>query len=188
MVRTFVALLIPEPWKDYLGRVERDLADRMSGLSWGEPDNMHITIRFLGDLEDDGVRRAGESTRRGAEHHEAFLARLGGPGAFPSMNRPRLLWAGLEEGAEEAIALARSVNEALKRDGFGPPDKPFKPHITLARVRDRAQGVEAFRGYAPPEPPEGALLDRIVMMKSDLHPAGARYTALEEIRLRKPGA
>jgi 2'-5' RNA ligase len=188
VVRTFVALLIPEQWKGYLACVERDLADRMSGLSWVKPDNMHITIRFLGDLGDSGVRRAGESTRRGAKQYEAFLARLGGPGAFPSMNRPRVLWAGLTEGAEKAVALAKSVNEALKRDGFGPPDKPFKPHITLARVRDRAQGVEAFRGYQPPEPPEAALLDRIVVMKSDLHPAGARYTALEEIRLRKPGA
>jgi 2'-5' RNA ligase len=188
MVRTFVALVIPRGWIEYLEQVERDLGGRMSGLSWVKPDNMHITIRFLGDLGDSGVRRAGESARRGAESHLAFRARLGGPGAFPSLDRPRVLWAGLAEGADEAIALAKSVNLHLKQDGFGPPDKPFRPHITLARVRDRAQGVETFRQYAPPPAPDGALLDRIVVMKSDLHPAGARYTPLEEIRLRPPGA
>jgi 2'-5' RNA ligase len=80
------------------------------------------------------------------------------------------------------------VNQSLREAGFGPADKPFKPHITLARVREHAEGVEAFGRYAPPPPPEPALLDRIVVMKSDLHPTGARYTALEEIRLRKPGA
>ncbi len=188
MVRTFIALVIPKPWIDYLALVEQDLKGRMSGLSWIKPDNMHISIRFLGDLGESGVRHAGESVLRGAEGRRPFRARLGAPGAFPSMDRPRILWAGLSEGAEDAIALAKSVNERLQQDGFGPPDKPFRPHITLARARERAQGVEAFGRYAPPPPPEGALLDRIVVMKSDLHPAGARYTPLEEIRLRTPGA
>jgi RNA 2',3'-cyclic 3'-phosphodiesterase len=180
--------VIPESWIEYLARVERDLAGQMTGLSWVKPDNMHITIRFLGDLGDSGVRRAGESTRRGAEGHPAFRARLGGPDAFPSLDRPRVLWNGLAEGGEEAVALAKSVNQSLKQGGFGPPDKPFRPHITLARVRERARGVDGLRRYAPPPPPEAALLDRIVVMKSDLHPAGSRYTPLEEIRLRTPGA
>ena len=188
MVRTFIALVIPEGWKEYLGQVAGDLKGLMSGLSWVKPENLHITVRFLGDLGDSGVRRAGEAARRGAESHAAFTARLGAPGVFPSMNRPRVLWTGLSEGADPAIALAKSVNQSLQQSGFGPADKPFKPHITLARVRDHAEGVEAFGRYAPPPPPNPALLDRIVMMKSDLHPTGARYTALEEILLRKPGA
>jgi 2'-5' RNA ligase len=188
MVRTFVALVIPKPWIPYLARVEEDLSARMSGLSWVKPDNMHITIRFLGDLGDSGVRRVGESTRRGAGPHRAFPARLGELGAFPTVSRPRVLWMGLAEGSAESIALAKSVNQSLQGDGFGPPDKPFRPHITLARVRERAQGVETMREYALPPLPEAVPLDRIVVMKSDLHPTGARYTALEEIRLRTPGA
>ena len=185
MVRIFIALVIPEDWKEYLGRVAGDLKGVMSGLSWVKPENMHITVRFLGDLGESGVRRAGEATRQGAEGHTAFLARLGAPGAFPSMKRPRVLWTGLSEGAEPAIAVAKSVNQRLQESGFGPSDKPFKPHMTLARVREHAEGVEAFGRYAPPPPPEPALLDRIVVMKSDLHPTGSRYTALEEIRLRE---
>ncbi len=188
MVRTFVALLIPASWIEHLGTIERELGQTISGLSWVKPENMHITIRFLGDLGDSGVKRAGEAARRGAEGHAAFRARLGAPGAFPSLERPRVLWTGLSEGTDAAIALAKSVNQSLKEGGFGPPDKPFRPHITLARVRERAQGMEGFRRYTPPEPPAPALLDRIVVMKSDLHPSGSRYTPLEEIRLRTPGA
>ena len=107
-------------------------------------------------------------------------------GAFPSLRKPRVLWTGLAEGVAEATALAKDVNRSLERSGFGPADKPFQPHITLARVREHAQGVEAFERYAAPALPEAAAFDRIVVMKSDLHPAGARYTALEEIRLRPP--
>ncbi len=187
MVRTFVALLIPKAWMDFLGEVERDLAGRMSGLSWVKPENAHLTLRFLGDLGDSGVRRAGEAVLRGASDVPAFRATIGGLGAFPSMSRPRLFWAGLAEGAEESKALARSVNDCLKRDGFGPPDKPFRPHLTLARVREGARGVEVFRDYAMPLPPEIDWLDRVALMKSDLHPAGARYTPLVEAFLRKPG-
>jgi len=188
MVRTFIALVIPPEWKRHLGRVEEDLRARMSGLSWVKPENMHLTVRFLGDLGDDGVRRAGEAVRRGAARHAAFQARLGPLGAFPSLQKPRVLWTGLEQGAAESIALARDVNQSLKEAGFGPADKPFKPHITLARVREHAEGIEAFTRYAPPEAPGPAAFDRIVVMKSDLHPAGARYTALEEVRLSTPGA
>jgi 2'-5' RNA ligase len=187
MVRTFIALVIPDAWKEFLGRVEGDLAARMTGLSWVKPSNMHITVRFLGDLGEDGVRRAGEAARRGSEGRAVFRAGLGPLGAFPSLRRPRVLWTGLSEGADDAIALARDVNRSLERSGFGPSDKPFKPHITLARVREHAQGLEAFERYVSPAAPGPAMFDRIVVMKSDLHPAGARYTALEEIRLHTPG-
>jgi len=187
MVRTFIALVIPQEWKDYLGRVESDLSEKMVGLSWVKPENMHITVRFLGDLGDSGVKRAGEAVRLGADGFTDFQAWMGPLGAFPSIRRPRILWTGLSDGAEDAIALAKSVNRSLQSAGFGPADKPFKPHITLARVREREEGVEAFSRYVPPEPPGPALFDRLVVMKSDLHPAGARYTALEEIRLRTPG-
>jgi 2'-5' RNA ligase len=114
-------------------------------------------------------------------------ARLGSIGAFPNMARPRVVWIGLAEGSESVSSLAATVNAALERGGFGPPDKPFRPHLTLARVREDARGLEAIRDATPSSPPPRALLDRVCVMKSELHPAGARYTALTEVRLRPPG-
>ena len=186
MVRTFVALLIPGAWRDYLAQVERDLSAAASGLSWVRPENLHVTLRFLGDLGESGAARAAESVRRAAASASAFRAALGGLGTFPSAKRPRVIWVGLAEGAAGAVSLARSVNDALTRDGFGPPEKPFRPHLTLARVRERARGLEAMLERALPPPPEGDWLDQVTLMKSDLHPAGARYTALAEVRLAKP--
>jgi 2'-5' RNA ligase len=185
MTRTFVALPIPPEWEEYLAGIARDLAPRTSGLSWVRSGNVHLTLRFLGDLGDSGVQRAGASVRRGAADVPAFEAALGGLGAFPDMRRPRVLWAGLAAGAEEATALAKAVNAALRADGFGPEDKPFRAHLTLARVREGARGLDALRDYRPAPPPPASVLDRVVVMKSDLHPSGSRYTPLLEVRLRR---
>jgi 2'-5' RNA ligase len=168
--------------------VQRDLGAKASGLSWTKPENLHLTLRFLGDLGDSGVKRAGQAVERGAAEVPAFRARLGGLGTFPSIARPRVLWAGLAEGAEAASALAHSVNRALLRDEFGSPDKPFRAHLTLARVREGARGLAALGDYAMAPSPGEAILDQVVLMKSELHPAGARYTPLVEVRLRQPGS
>ncbi|HEY7728053.1 MAG TPA: RNA 2',3'-cyclic phosphodiesterase [Candidatus Eisenbacteria bacterium] len=185
MVRTFVALLIPTEWAEFLGGIARGLAERTSGVSWVKPGNLHVTLRFLGDLGDSGVERAGEAVRRGVEGVPAFPAALGGLGGFPNLARPRVIWAGLTEGAEEATNLARSVNGALKDWGFGRPDKPFRAHLTLGRVREGARGLAALGECVLPPPPAPALLDRVALMKSELDPAGARYTPLLEVRLRR---
>ncbi len=187
MTRTFVALMIPAGWAEFLGAFGRDLAPGMSGLSWVKPENLHLTIRFLGDLGDSGVRRVCDSVESSAAPVVAPVARLGGLGAFPNIARPRVLWVGLAEGADEVTALARTVNEALNRKGFDPPDKPVRPHLTLARVRDGAKGLERLREVALPQPPSASALDRICVMKSELHPSGARYTPLQEIHLRVTG-
>ncbi|HEU4725441.1 MAG TPA: 2'-5' RNA ligase family protein, partial [Candidatus Eisenbacteria bacterium] len=98
-----------------------------------------------------------------------------------------VVWAGIAGGESELLALGRRVNGAIDAAGFDPADKPFRPHLTLGRVREGATGLEALRGFALPAPlPAEALLDRIVVMKSDLHPSGARYTALREVRLPSP--
>ena len=185
--RTFVALMIPSEWADHLGEFMRGLAAGTSGLSWVKPENLHLTLRFLGDLGDSGVRRVCDSVAASAAPLPAPLARLGALGAFPNLARPRVFWVGLAEGAEEVTAVARVVSEALNRQGFGPPDKPVRPHLTLARVRETARGLDRLRDSALPPPPPAVRLDRICVMKSELHPAGARYTALQEIHLRAPG-
>jgi len=187
VTRTFIALMIPSDWADYLGAISRELASKMRGLSWVRPENLHVTLRFLGDLDDPGVQRVCDSVVRETGAVMAPRARLGPIGAFPSLSRPRVVWVGLAEGEEAVSAVARTVNDALGRAGFGAPEKPFRPHLTLARVRESARGLEALRDTLLPPSPPAALLDRICVMKSELHPAGARYTALTEVRLRPPG-
>jgi 2'-5' RNA ligase len=184
VTRTFVALLIPDAWIAYLRDVARALRAKTSGFSWVKPENVHLTVRFLGDLDDLGVARARESVRRSAAGLSAPLARLGRLGAFPRMERPRVLWVGLSQGEREAEAVAARINAGLDRDGFGPLDKPFRAHLTVARARDRAVGPD--ESVSLPEPPPASPLGRLAVMKSELHPSGARYNVLEELRLPEP--
>lgn len=186
MVRTFVALLIPPDWSMHLAAISADLAARTEGLSWVKSENLHVTLRFLGDLDDAAVGRARAAVSERLAGSTAPRARLGPLSAFPNVARPRVLWVGLSEGAEAVSALALAVDEGLSTSGFGPADRPFRAHITLARVREGAKGLEAIRDASVPEPPAPAILDRVAVMKSDLHPSGSRYTALQEVRLRPP--
>jgi 2'-5' RNA ligase len=188
VTRTFIALLIPDAWIAYLRDVARALQARTSGFSWVKPENIHLTVRFLGDLDDSGVARARESVRRSAAGLSAPMARLGRLGAFPRMDRPRVLWLGLSRGEKEVGAIAAQVNGGLERDGFGPLDKPFRAHLTVARARDQAVGPDesAASTDALPEPPPASPLERLAVMKSELHPSGARYNVLEELRLPEP--
>jgi 2'-5' RNA ligase len=107
-------------------------------------------------------------------------------GAFPTLQRPRVLWLGIGVGEAALLDFGRIVNAAIDHAGFERADKPFRPHLTLGRVREGAAGLEALRSVSLPPPPPPAPLDRIVVMKSDLHPSGARYTALREVRLLPP--
>jgi 2'-5' RNA ligase len=186
LTRTFVALLLPEVWMDYLAGVSRTLAAGTSGFSWVKPENFHLTVRFLGDLGDSGVRRVCDTVTQAASPLHAPRARLGELGAFPNLQKPRVLWVGFAEGGPELETAGKAVNDALRKAGFGPADKPFRPHLTLARVREGARGLDRVREATLPPRPDAGLLDRIVVMKSELHPSGSRYTALTEVRLRTP--
>jgi 2'-5' RNA ligase len=186
--RTFVALLIPEDWIAWIREVAGGLKSRSSGLSWVKPENAHLTVRFLGDLDDSEVQRVRDSVRRSGAPLTAPLARLGRLGAFPRPERPRVLWAGLAQGGPEAEAVAAAVNDALEADGFGPLDKPFRPHLTLARAREGARGVADLLRVSLPEAPPAGRLQQLAVMKSELHPSGAMYNVLEEIRLLSPGS
>jgi len=186
VTRTFVAILVSEAWMAYLARVARELKEATDGFSWVKPENVHVTVRFLGDLEDDGVARARESVRRSASPLRAPVARLGRLGAFPSPDRPRVVWVGLSQGEEEVKAIAKAVDRGLERDGFGRSDKPSRAHLTVARARDGARGFDDLARVALPDAPPAEPLRRVTVMKSELHPSGARYNALEEVRLLDP--
>jgi len=186
MTRTFVALLIPESWIEYVRLVARTLEPRSAGLSWVKSENAHFTVRFLGDLDDEQLQRVRDSVRRSATGLVAPVARLGRLGAFPRPERPRVLWVGLTQGGTEADAVATAVNDGLERDGFGFPDKPFRAHLTLARAREGARGVADLLRASLPAPPPAEPLPRLTVMKSELRRTGAMYNVLEEIRLPSP--
>jgi 2'-5' RNA ligase len=183
-MRLFLAVFPPAGVQRAASGLIEALRRPGDGLSWVKPGNLHYTLRFLGVVGEDGARRAAEAAAEAAAKSRAFAAALGGLGAFPDPRRARVIWVGMDEGGEALVALARDLDRALAKRGFGAPDKPFSPHLTLGRVREPRRDWTA--GLAEPRPVGPAArftVDRICAVESQLSPRGSIYTVRAEARL-----
>jgi len=176
-MRLFLAVFPPaEVQRAAFGVIEA-LRRPGDGVSWVKPENLHYTLRFLGELGEDGARRAAESATEAAAKSREFAAALGGLGAFPNPRRARVIWIGMSEGGEALVALAHALDRALVKRGFGAPDKPFSAHLTLGRVREPGRDwTETLAEPVPADPPARFTVDRICVVESQLSPRGSIYT------------
>jgi 2'-5' RNA ligase len=155
-----------------------------SSVRWSRPEQVHLTLRFLGDQADpERLERLGAGLDGAAAASPPLLVRPGPTGAFPSWGRPRILWLGLEDRGGLA-PLASAVEEAARGAGFPAEERPFTPHLTLGRAKGArlaAPIMEAVRGWRPDTGEE--TLAEIVLYQSELGPAGARHEPLARHRL-----
>jgi 2'-5' RNA ligase len=190
-MRIFLAVFPPAE----VQRAARGWIEALRGpgdsVSWVKPENLHYTLRFLGELGEDGARRAGEAAGEAAARSAAFGAALGGLGAFPNARRARVLWAGMTEGAVALETLARDLDAGLARRGFERPDHPFSAHLTLGRVREPGRDWSpVLAAAAEAAAPANFVVDRLCVVESKLDPRGSIYTIRLEARLApaRPGA
>ncbi|MFL5453832.1 MAG: RNA 2',3'-cyclic phosphodiesterase [Myxococcales bacterium] len=150
-----------------------------SGLSWTKPEQMHLTLAFLGEHPSEELDRMYAAAEPCCQI-KAFEAVLKGAGAFPNPRRAHVLWLGISEGASELSALAERLCSGLRGAGFELETRPFKPHLTVARVK-RGGERDAERALKAAEVGEVARfhVGRLLLMKSELSPKGARH---EEVR------
>jgi 2'-5' RNA ligase len=181
-VRLFIAVFPPPEVQAAAAGAIESLRRPGDGVSWVRRENLHYTMRFMGELGEDGARRAGEAVARGAGPHTAFDAALGGLGAFPDARRARVLWIGLSEGGDALVALARSIEESLRLRGFGRADRPFAAHLTLGRVRDREQDWSERLAAGKPGPARFRVA-RVQVVQSTLSPKGSIYRVVSEATL-----
>lgn len=178
MTRAFVAVRLPDPVLDAV-------AERTAALDVPERrttrEQWHLTLQFLGNRADvDAV-----AGTLGDLDVAAAWARLGGAGAFPRASRGTVLWLGLVEGGELLARLARAVHERTARLGYEPDDRPYRPHLTLARCRSpqNLRSVIASIGDEPVGP--SWCVDRVTVFESETRSDGARY--LERASIALPG-
>jgi len=146
---------------------------------------MHLTLKFLGNVDARELGGIDEALQRVAGAAKPARGRLCDIGSFPHMSRPRVLWVGVREGAQQLIDLAAATDAAMNEVGFARERRPFHPHVTLGRVRG-ARGLNQLRdaveqreGFDAGEFP----LDEIKLYESELGRGGARYTVLGTHRL-----
>ena len=194
-MRSFVALLLSEAAREAVAAEIDRLRPWSRAVAWVPPPNLHVTLRFLGDQTPDRLREVEGALAETAASCSPFSMMLVGLGAFPSLDRPRILWVGVSEGAAAARALQLGVDAALDTRGFGREARPWHPHLTIGRVFDdrgwrreaRPALREAVAGAAAR--PFGLVPVRAVsLMRSDLSPRGARYHEVTALPLGRPAA
>jgi len=176
-MRAFVALDLDAPARGRLRAAVDALRPRIPGIKWVRPEGVHLTLRFLGDTQPEVVGRLKPMLAGAAERCPASRAPLTGLGLFPERAAPRVLWIGLDLDPR-VQALQVACEGAAVSCGFAPEARPFAPHLTLGRWRDRAP-----RPDLPALDLGVAQLDRLVLLRSEPRPGGAVYTPLASFPL-----
>ncbi len=179
-IRTFLALELDEPAREALRQFQASLEFPGLDVRRVQPENMHLTLRFFGDITPQDIANISEAMSTIAHKESPFHITISGLGAFPSPERPKVVWAGLENPLP-VVALEHHVSETLKHIGWPPEHKVFHPHITLARIRGgRAPRtcIETVRRWSSHRIAR-LYVDHIALIKSDLRPTGPLYTLLE---------
>jgi RNA 2',3'-cyclic 3'-phosphodiesterase len=186
-MRTFVALNLPAAGRQQLHDALRPLHDRSLPVGWSRPDAMHLTLKFIGEIESAEVAPLEAVLRGIAGRHDPLDLRIGGLAAFPSLRRANVLWVGIAEG-DALMALQADVELALSRLGYAREQRPFRPHLTVARVRSGARAPDIERFVGGFDYSSTVRVDTLDLMRSHLGGDGARYEALLRAPLGKDDA
>ncbi len=185
VVRTFICIEIPEAIKECIGCLQEKLRTIDAQVSWTKPSNMHLTLKFLGDVEASRIDRVSSAVDRASARVSPFEIEVSGAGCFPSRRSPRVLWVGFSNATEALNQLHANIEEELAREGFPRERRKFSPHLTIGRVRTQhnasslagtliAGGFELKRFTAT----------EVIVMRSDLKPTGSIYTPQTVIQLQ----
>ena len=181
-IRAFIAVRMPPDAMDRLREAQDRLRAAEADWKWVKSDTFHITLKFLGDVEDGRISALWDSVCGAVAESRPFTMALRGLGAFPNVHTPRVAWVGIDEGSAALVDLAAKVEGACEQHGFAPERRSFHAHLTLGRARRPAPNpplAAAIEGMAGADFGEAAV-DRILLMKSHLTPRGAQYEVLEE--------
>lgn len=192
LLRAFIAIELPQYLLDSIEKQTARLVQTLGHeiMRWVPSHNMHLTLKFIGDISTSHVDFLKQLIAQEAAAHQQFDLQIGGLGSFPTSRRPRILWAGLHSPPDLA-SLQKSIEMGVSRLGYEKEERPFSPHLTLGRVRQNiTQGDMQKIRTALDTIQLGNIgttrVDSIHLIKSDLHPSGPIYTKLFSAPLSKP--
>jgi RNA 2',3'-cyclic 3'-phosphodiesterase len=185
MLRAFVAVEMPGPVRQALEEVQSSLEQLKIRARWVRPENIHLTLKFLGNIPAGHVPSVVDVLRIVAPTHGRFNLAAAGLGVFPDIRRPKVIWVGLTSRPDALTPLQQDLDGRLALLGFPREEKPFRGHLTIGRFR--AEGhpgpvADAVKRYAATTFGTVAV-EEIVLLQSDLRPEGPRYTPLAREKL-----
>jgi 2'-5' RNA ligase len=176
--RLFVAVDISDDVRgraaDYLDGLRRKWPD--AKVSWTKPENLHLTLKFLGDVDESRVDEVCKAVRDAAASAAAFELEIGGTGVFPSKRKPKVIWLGMSDLSGKLKYAVMQVEEKLEKIGFSRDEREFAPHLTIGRVRDPRSARALSNAHIENEfAPIRFDVKEIVLYQSTLDPGGSIY-------------
>ncbi|MFH1854724.1 MAG: RNA 2',3'-cyclic phosphodiesterase [Candidatus Omnitrophota bacterium] len=184
-IRAFIGVNIGIPAKQQILELINHLKKSNSDVKWvGEPQ-MHLTLKFLGDIEQDKIPEISNTLKSIALKSSVFEISFSGIGAFPTINRPRIIWLGIGNGSDNLRTLAALVEKEMENMGFTKEERDYKAHLTLGRVRSQKNIKELSKLLSETSFKYQAniRIDRLTLFQSTLTQKGAIYTILSEANL-----
>jgi 2'-5' RNA ligase len=178
--RTFCAIELPPEVRvqlqDHARRLREVVPD--ASASWSNPENIHLTLKFFGDIAKDDLTRISDAAARVAES-STFQVEIGGTGVFPKASRPQVLWIGVEDSSGGLSELQRRFEQECAKVGFAIEDRAYKPHLTIARIRRPDGARRLAETHLQTEFRFTEIrVSELVLFRSELSPNGSRYTAI----------
>lgn len=179
MIRAFIAVTLDSKVIDEIAAASNQLRPEIIGVRWVTPTNFHLTLKFLGSIDDAAIEPIGATLREQLRLFPRFTINAKGLGVFPGPKRPRVLWVGLT--GDRLVSLASRVESALRPLGFKPEDRKFTPHLTIGRWRDADRAPKSLgrqlenwqaRDFGT------SNVESVKLIQSVLKPEGANYNHL----------
>jgi 2'-5' RNA ligase len=181
-IRSFLAIEPPDAVLKEIDAVQRRLRKRIEGdIRWVRPEGIHLTLKFFGDVFAADIANIATIAEKAAEKEGPFSLSIGGAGAFPDPSRPRVLWLGMSGDVERLLAFQKGLDQSLNEIGFPREERPFRPHLTLGRIKTSRGLIGLSRALEEGEEYRAGrfVASGLSLMQSELTPGGAVYKQLK---------
>lgn len=188
-IRAFIAVDIDDKTKQKISELISNLKKSGADAKWITEGQTHLTLKFMGNIDENGVQKISDIISDISNDFEPFKINFSGIGGFPNLNHPSVIWLGIENGSEHLKRLNGAVETALEKIGFKKGDRPFKPHLTLARIRSDKNIRNLIKSIGEMNSDldlkNTVEIDKLTLFQSVLNPKGAIYKIIAEKYLRK---
>lgn len=184
ILRSFIAIELPETAQSALSDLQGELKKYGADVRWVKPENIHLTLKFLGDVEENIVEGIIDSLKGTCDKHSTFSLELSGIGVFPNKKSPRVLWVGLT-GSKILPVVQQEIDIEMATMGFKREKRRFAPHLTLGRFKSSFGKKDLLDKVSSDMNTEFGLIEvnSVSLMRSNLGPAGAKHTTIAKIDL-----
>ena len=178
-MRLFIAISLNSEIQRELSNLQKSLVSS-KGIRWVKPQNIHLTLNFLGEVDEQRISLIKEAIQRATRGVSPFSLSFGGLGAFPNLKAPRVIWVGLKS-EKEVVSLQQRLEKELSRIGFSPEKRKFQPHLTLGRVKfleNKKEFIKRMQELEQASLSSKLRVDKIELIESKLTPQGPIYSLL----------